>query len=109
MTDDKKLEEFAQIQTAHEAFQRQLAAKEAEALFNEAVANIARLTPAERAALRKKKQKAAQKQEIAAKKERAKNLEVRQVLRRFNPKLTRGQVRNMADDYIAAEADKPKG
>lgn len=112
MTDDKKIEklvEFEQVQSAHAAFQQQIAAREAADAFNEAVENIARLTPAERAKLRQKKAKKAKKLAFAAKKQEARKVEVRRVLKSFNPTLTRGQVRHMAEEYVAAQAEKPKG
>lgn len=87
------------VKRAREALEQQIA-------LQEALQSVCTLGPGERAKLRKKTAKAAAKRELAEKRLRAKNLEVRNVIRRQFPTATQSQVRRMADDYMAAQNEK---
>lgn len=91
--------ESEMVRRAREAFEAQVA-------FQQAVEAASSLTPAERAAIRAKEAKRAKKLARTAKRNKARALEVRNVIRRQFPQATRNQVRTMAEDFVDSQKEK---
>ncbi len=89
------MNEADMVENARRLFEEQIA-------FQQAVNAVARLNPAERAAARAKKTKQKKKLSIQSKIDKAKTIEVRNMIRKQFPQASRNQVKHMADEFVAA-------